>query len=389
MGYDKNQIARIYINDIAAKFAAAKLITVEQFHQIKNDFKYGLYTPSFFVRIGIFIFTSILLNAALGIIGVFFADLMNNETSAGILLLIAATGIYFVLEHVITKKMHYKSGMDDYLLLAGVSFLSFGLVLIEQSCSPLTICFILLPVLTMAVWRYADAFISLLAFICLYCIVFLIFKDYDFGRIFMPFIFLTISIACTMLFHKLLKYDSNFFYKNCLEFLKVASLLILYGSMNYCVVREGNMLLNEGIPGIENMEIPFGIVFLIATFLIPVIYIAIGVSRKDRLLLWTGLGVFVLSVLTLKYKYEYLEFKYLMTGFGALILVIAWQAIRYLKSNAAVYTFAPDDSKSISDLLNAEALIISQTLGKPQSGNTDESGFGGGSFGGGGAGGTI
>jgi len=108
--------------------------------------------------------------------------------------------------------------------------------------------------------------------------------------------------------------------------------------------------------------------------------------RKDRLLLRTGLGILILSVMTLQYRFEQIHYEYLMACSGIVLLSVSGLAIRYLNNRKLVYSFAPDKSESNNNLLNAEAIILSQTLNSSDAIPTPGIQFGGGTFGGGGAG---
>ncbi|MBL0342513.1 MAG: hypothetical protein IPP71_17400 [Bacteroidetes bacterium] len=232
--------------------------------------------------------------------------------------------------------------------------------------------------------------------------------------------------------------------------LKISGLFCVYLSMNYFVVREGNILLNETtlsyptsaeykaiqlkidknqevinnsysdstatlpeteisrlsdensklyeqlyviekaeLNSIRTQSIPIAWIFILLTILFPVLYIYYGLSKKDRIVLFTGLAILVFTVFTYKYYNQLYPLEYTITFAGIVMLIFSWWAIRYLKSNPAKFTYEADKDSENQDLLNAEALLVSQTVN--QSGNVPEQGthFGGGSFGGGGAGGNL
>jgi len=399
MSYNRTFIEARKIRELALNLTSLDFISKDQLAKIISAFSDPLYVPSFFVRIGLIIFTFILANAGMGIMFLIFSDIFSNETAAGVLLIVYAFMVIGFLEYFIKSKNHYRSGIDDCLLFTGISCLIGGFVLSTNLYEPIQICMVALPLLIVATWRYADSLASASAFICFYVLVFLVLKDYEFGRTWMPFIFLGISGVLVYFFYRQLKNESLGYYETCHKVLKVLSLLTLYASMNYFVVREGNMMLNDATAVYEYyetdaskpvqvpFEIPLAWLFIAITMIIPVIYIFFALKWKDRLLLWTGLGIVVLSVATFKYRFHIMPIEYTITWCGLFLLVGAWWSIKYLKRNSNRFTFVPDVASSELDLLNAEALIISQTLVK--SAPEPQQGFGGGSFGGGGAGGTI
>jgi len=198
----------------------------------------------------------------------------------------------------------------------------------------------------------------------------------------------------TILLYKLHRKDSLIVYSDCIKVLKVASLLMLYASVNYFVVREGNLLLmgiSEQDLVDENgnlifYEIPLAFLFIFFTVVIPVFYMYFALVKKDRLLLWTGLAVIVFTSVTLKYRFSIMPVEQTLIFAGALICIISWYLMKYLKKHTSVLTDDKDPSQSVSGILNAEALLISQTM-TTASPPVDESiKMGGGNFGGGGAG---
>ncbi|MBL0342514.1 MAG: hypothetical protein IPP71_17405 [Bacteroidetes bacterium] len=67
MSYNKNWIDAVNIKNISEKLKKSNLIGDEQLLQIEESHKEKFYSPNLFVRIGLFIFTFILANSALGI----------------------------------------------------------------------------------------------------------------------------------------------------------------------------------------------------------------------------------------------------------------------------------------------------------------------------------
>jgi hypothetical protein len=138
--------------------------------------------------------------------------------------------------------------------------------------------------------------------------------------------------------------------------------------------------------------VPFAWFFYCFTFLLPWVYLWVALRRKDRVMLWVGMVLVILAVLTYKYYFSLAPPEVSLTVAGALLIAMAYLAIRWLKNPLAQIryglTYEEDEEGSPSGLLNAEALFIAQTVGPAaptQPDNTLE--FGGGDFGGGGAGG--
>lgn len=388
MSYNRKYIAFDFIRNIAAKLFLWKLISPEQKISVDDAFKTPFYTPTFFIRAGLFIFTLILINAALGIIALGVSDLLDNETTVGVLLILFSCLILWLLEFFIKKRNHYRSGIDDCLLYTSVVFLIAGIILIFRIYNEVQICLVVLPIFFLATWRYSDSLTAVFEFVAIYTLLFFILREYELGKMLMPFIFMTISAIAFVIFSYFLRNDTNYYYERPLGVLKVCSLLLFYFSMNYFIVREGNLLLNGYQDTGTFYEIPLAWMFLVFTIVIPIIYIIFGVLRKDRLLLWTGLLILVLTVLTIRYRFQILPIQYPLTFGGLLLITFSWFFIRKLKSADRGYTFEADDTFQSENLFNAEALMVSQTIGSTNQ-HPESSGFGGGKFGGGGAGSTL
>jgi uncharacterized membrane protein YgcG len=167
----------------------------------------------------------------------------------------------------------------------------------------------------------------------------------------------------------------------------VLTLLTFYAAGNYFVVREvGNEMYNLHL-GTKN-QIPFGWLFWILTVAIPPAYFIYGILKKNLLFMRVGLCLAMLSILTFRFYYAILPAEVAMTIAGLLLTLTSYFLTRYLKSSRHGFSF--DHTKGTSkNLLNAQSLIIAQTLGTKTHTETKTVEFGGGSFGGGGSGSTY
>jgi uncharacterized membrane protein YgcG len=157
---------------------------------------------------------------------------------------------------------------------------------------------------------------------------------------------------------------------------------LFYASGNYFVVEDvGEML----FPG---FHMPFSFIFWIFTALTPLGYVYFGLKIHDRLLLRIGLLMIALSVLTFKYYFSVGHHEVTLTVAGAILLLVAYYAIRYLKNNSGKFTYQADRSDDNPGFQGTEALVIAQTASGSVVPEKDF-GFGGGKFGGGGAGGNY
>jgi uncharacterized membrane protein YgcG len=134
-----------------------------------------------------------------------------------------------------------------------------------------------------------------------------------------------------------------------------------------------------------DQDIPFAVLFYFFTLAIPLLYLFVGIKSKNIVLMRAGMVSLGFSVYTFKHYFlpDFTEVFLIVTGSLLIITVIA--LMRYLKAIKGGFTSENILSSAWADL-NAEAFIISQTMGgnQPEKIETNETG-GGGSSGGGGA----
>jgi hypothetical protein len=170
---------------------------------------------------------------------------------------------------------------------------------------------------------------------------------------------------------------------DCLIVAEIVCLLLVYLSGNYFIVREASeKLLNQYV--FEGEDIPFAFLFYFLTVAIPLGYLYGGVKKKDIVLLRTSLAVLAFSVFTFKFYYSTGHHEITLTAAGIILLVISALLFRYLKTVRNGFT----RENLLNDRwgnVNAEAFIISQTMGGNQGIPETPVEGGGGKFGGGGA----
>ena len=135
----------------------------------------------------------------------------------------------------------------------------------------------------------------------------------------------------------------------------------------------------------EGGNIPFAFLFYALTVAIPIAYIALGLKKRDSILIRVGLIIAAFSAFTFKYYFSLGHPEWVLTIAGVVLFAIAALAIRYLKTERNGITH---ERLLVSQFesLNVESLVVSQTMlgATPQQPAQDFKG-GGGGFGGGGA----
>ncbi|RPD42759.1 hypothetical protein [Chitinophaga barathri] len=383
IAYNPTGLDNAVINDQAQSEYKKGNITAVEMAGIKTAFPEILYTPNFFIRIGLFLLTAVIVICALGLIMLVMMAGLNNENFIGGLILFWGGCCYAMLElWWVQDKKHYRSGIDDALTWASSgALLTAMIVFTDFDLEGSFLCGVICAIATWMTLRFADMLMALTAFGS--AIGFIFFAGFEVSPIaadLMPFIIMLVSLGAYVLFSRLSGKEQFRHYEACLDVLTTAALITLYMAGNYFVVREvGAEMLGKTGP------VPIGWLFWIFTFVIPPVYIYFGIRRKDRIRLRTGLILLGMIVFTVRYYHSLMPIETAMVLGGAVLIVAAWAVIRYLKQPRYGFTYEADESgEEMTGLKAAEAIIIAQTFHKtPQP--DDSFKFGGGTGGGGGA----
>jgi hypothetical protein len=135
---------------------------------IQKKYATDFYNPNLFVKIGLFIFTSIAVSAALGFYSLFCFTAINGLEYSDAFPIF--TCLFFAilciggLELFIRNKLIYRSGVDEALLYSALGFILAGIAfgIDEDSNNGMLVTSILfLPFLIVASIRYIDTIASI------------------------------------------------------------------------------------------------------------------------------------------------------------------------------------------------------------------------------------
>ncbi len=347
-----------------------------------------LYTPNYFIRIGLgFLATTACLFS--GLLFWMLFGISNVDAIESFLFFLSAA-CYITLELFVTSKKYYNAGIDNILLFAVVSFLFGGCTLQDVNSNYIMstgLCFI--ACLWMS-YRFVDAFAGVLAYV-----FFFLFIYFDFTHFFAasqtaaPLLMMAVSAAAYFLVKKISIQQKWMPYTYCADCIILLTLATFYISGNYYIVREGTGNLFFGIRGEETNTAPlFSWLFWIFTICTPVAYLAYGINARSLLFIRTGILALAATILTIRYYHTVIPADVALMLAGAILIVISYLLIKYLRTQKRGYAFdAPTyNDKNTPD---AEALIIAQAFGHKHSVPERGVEFGGGSSGGGGATGSF
>lgn len=359
-------------------------ITQEQFQKITEAYKTSFYHPNFIVRILLFVATILALSGVTGLFALVTLGIDEGDMFISTACIFYGVVSFFFLEKLfIQQNHHYKSGVNEALLYHACGFTIGGIMGVVDFNEHIAFLACLL-ILSFAAIRYLDLLCTIAATLSLAGFVF--YEFYNFGGIFqqiIPFIFI-LFFTPVYFFTRSFKKKSEFkFWYNNLLIVEALSLLFIYVAGNYLVVRELSVEMMD-LYLEEGQDIPFAFIFYGLTVLIPFAYLYFGIKNKDLVLLRVSLIVLAFSIFTFKYYFSLGHPEITFTLAGITLLIISIVLLHYLKIVRNGFTRDNIVTEKWANM-NAEAFIISQTMGGNQLTVKEQFKGGGGGFGGGGA----
>lgn len=343
-------------------------------------------TNPFFIRAGVFILTLVVVTGVLGVLALMLAEW---EEGIGFFLIFGSGVLLICLQLlVINDRKLFRSGMDEGILYYALLLLISGIMIGFETYDywgGLGHSLILLPIFLVAAIVYVDGLLSIASMICLGLALFYAVLEIGvWGKMLMPFVMMAYALAIWNTGALLERTEKLFLWKDCLDWVKWTSMVLLALAGNYLVVRElGSMLLEAPLPADE--EIPLAWFFYIYTFSVPLVYIFLGLKNKMNSLLNIGLGMVAIAIISIRFYYNQLGIEWLMVWGGLALALISYVALRYWKTDKHGITVRAWEYQQ-EDGTQLESVIIQQTLSKDAD---PEKLFGGGHFGGGGTGGSY
>ncbi|TDB65123.1 hypothetical protein [Arundinibacter roseus] len=369
----KNESIHRQVKDWSAK----KLISEENAQTIRAAYPELPYRPHWFVWVGLFFFTWICISAGL----LFLAPFISIPSAERFLPPIYGVVLYFTLNHLIkTRKLHF-SGIDNVLQYACIGFfapLLFDFI-VPNFDQPWAIALLFLPLLLFFTYRYGEPLIALGTLLTILFIVASLAVESPLGKALLPFILMAIALLVAWALAKFRAQPKSFYWETALWVVQIAALSIVYLTGNYAVVREGNALLND-LPD-PSPEIPYAGLFWLFTFLIPLVYLGIGIRKKQLMYLIISIFFAVGSILTWVQYHPVISGPWLSVLLGGVGMGLAFFLIKYLKTERNGFISTPEP---ISETALFVGNIVATQLSSTVSDTQPDLRFGEGDFGGGG-----
>jgi len=363
------------------RWAKHNYITDDQFVKISEGYKVPFYHPNLIIRILLFVATLLALSGVTGLFFLFVAD--AGTVGISTMCIVYGIGSFVVLEKFFIRKNHYKSGVTEAILYHACGFTIGGIAGLSDFDNTQLLLIACLVVFSFSAIRYLDLITTVAAIASVAALLF--YNCFEAGGIFkqiIPFVFILSFSASYFITKKLQKRADLNVWSNNLLLVEAISLVLIYVSGNYLVVRELSVNLMD-LELTEGADIPFAFLFYFLTIFIPLLFLYVGIRNKDMVLLRVSLLVLACSVFTFKYYYSLGHTEITLTLAGVFLIGITIALMHYLKSIRNGFTRENLLSEKWQSL-NAEAFIISQTMGGNQSVNQDRGEVGGGGDSGGG-----
>jgi hypothetical protein len=382
--YNESGLYNLAVLKESKRWVKQHFIGDEQYQKIKENFVSPFYHPNFIIRVLLFVAALFALSGVTGVLSLLALGIDEGDTFLSFCCILFGMSSFFFLEKVfIETNHHYKSGVNEALIYHACGFTIGGFmgVFDFDAHVGLFACFI---VLSFAAIRYLDLVCTIAAILSFAGILF--YEFYNLGGIFqqiIPFVFITVFTPTYFFVRQLKKKSELKFWSNNLLIVEALSLLFIYAAGNYLVVRELSVEMMD-LYLEEGADIPFAFIFYALTLLIPIAYLYFGIKNKDLVLIRVSLIVIAFSVFTFKFYYSLGHPEVTFTLAGLILIALSILLLNYLKTTKHGYTRENLLTEKWANM-NAEAFIISQTMGGNQVTVKEEFKGGGGGFGGGGS----
>ena len=284
IAYNPTGLDHFYMETEAQEACAMGYITPDEERRIQEAYPTGFYTPNVYLRAGLFLLTLLILLFGLGLLSLTVS--LAGARSYQVLALIEGCLTLGALEWLILNNKHYRSGVDDALLLASVGLIATGICMLAEGIDEASVAGIILGVTFLAALRYEDRFMAVAAALSALALVFYITHSW--------WPVMLISSALCVLALRGVKQERYRHYTRCLRMVEIVALLGIYASVNYWAVRNAVPYLLHADAALQDLDphraafvsaSPLGWFCWILTALIPLLYLYAGIRWKERIVL--------------------------------------------------------------------------------------------------------
>ena len=162
IAYNQKSLDNLSVRDQVKDALDAGCISVEENTRISAAYPVDFYTPNFFICIGLFILTAIIVSCSLG-----FFILINSGSEDALNILIIFFGLicYGALEFTVHKFRHFRSGVDYALLWMSAGLLFAGIYMAVSNMSVAFQCITVCSISLFFALRFANHLMALIAYL--------------------------------------------------------------------------------------------------------------------------------------------------------------------------------------------------------------------------------
>lgn len=378
IAYNKTLLENTFLVEEAINLKKSNFIQEANLTKIKVDLESLKSSRNLFVRFGFLLLGSFMFSSIIGFISLLTFDSHTGNKIIGFV--IAIVGL--IIMEVLCKQNYFRHGLDDAFLVGTQMSFFISVFIVTESTIALAISMIILG------FVFSIRYVSVLSFIIslsgIVLLVSALLINHTTISSALPFVLFTIAIGFYSIYQKLKSNEKLYFYSNVLDWFFIFSLLLGYLSINYYMVRTlSEELLNADY---SKSDVPFGWIFNVLMFLLPVGYVIYALRIKNRTMLYIGALTFVLSIATFRYYHSLMPAEWALILAGSLLFGFVYFIIQKIKEKKTGITFQPDNNTNTTMLNTVEALIVnSQDMHHAQATQQSDMPFGGGGFSGGGA----
>ncbi|NIG57396.1 DUF2157 domain-containing protein [Chitinophaga sp. Cy-1792] len=389
LAYSKSDLDNKAIATSARSMAKAGLITPEEAKAIKEKYPVKLQSSGWLEYIGLFLITLIPVFMGAGVIAGLsdHIDSISGPAAFYGLLLIGA------LEIVIQQRKFYRTGVDGALCFSAIlAFAIAGIFLKVHTLGWVGKSAVIGLGFLFLTLRYGYTITAAAAFLSFESMLMGIFENIHVP--FLPLILMAvISFLLFRLFRNLAKKEELRYYKDVLLTMEFVALICSYAILNPFVpvmlfVAQNDISVSDsGLAGMISHTQFWSL--LCACIIINVAIIAIGIRKKDSLLIRLGMVVTAASIFSIYAYTNFLPGPWWSVILGIILIAAAWGLLRYFRTPREGFTDALPTDPSMFDKLKVESLVVGGMHAPGPGTQSNNMDFGGGTGGGGGASGTY
>lgn len=379
IAYDKTFLENTLLVEQAVDLKKSGFIPAESLHSIKQQLNTLRTNRNILVRIAFLVLGAFLYVSIIGAVSLFAIDSGPDFYIIGFLV----SGIGLGMLELLCRRGFFRHGLDDSFVIG--SQLAFYSTILSGSDSVISLSAAMIIVGLLFAVRYISisSFVVFLSGIVLLIVTLLI--EYTTIPSILPFVLLLLAVGLYAIYVKIKDKAALYIYDDMLRWFSIFCLFLGYASVNYFVVRT----LSEELLSADysNSDVPFGWIFYILMFAIPIGYITYSLQQKNRIMLYIGGLTFVLSIATFRYYHSILPTEWALLLSGSALFAFVYFVIQKLKNKEVGITFKHDHTNDTATLNNIEALVVnSQDIKHAEEIQSSDMPFGGGGFSGGGSG---